>query len=49
MDQQVPADLPESDTRLLREDSKDPQVPHRCMHCQDSVLCDFDYCLHWWH
>jgi hypothetical protein len=49
MDQQTAADISENDPAALRGDNREPKVPCRCKDCPDSVLCDFDYCLHWWH
>lgn len=49
MDQQASADLPENDPDAFCRDNREPKVSHRCKDCPDSVLCDFDYCLHWWH
>lgn len=49
MDQKASADIPENDPAVLCGDSREPNVPCRCKDCPDSALCDYDYCLHWWH
>ena len=50
MDQYTsPPDFPENDPTAIGGDNREPKVPCRCKDCPDSVLCDFDYCLHWWH
>jgi hypothetical protein len=49
MDKQTPAEVPENDAAALCGNNKELKVPRRCKDCPDIVLCDFDYCLHWWH
>jgi hypothetical protein len=49
MDQQASADFSENDPAAICRNSKEQKKTHRCNDCPDAGLCDFDYCLHWWH